>query len=226
MKDGRTHLAHKAEHAVDMESGAVLAVTLQAADRATRPRLAGDGVDGVPEAIDALPERSLTTTARACTVGGEAVGDKGYHFQPTDGSTSQEIGTPLLRERAGPSRAGGLDGSARRDAKGGLRQPAADPGAGGGRGPAAPSAAKLIGAVLSPTVLRDGRHATHAPARASTTSPKRLLVHVGRASTWAWCCGCWAWARRGACRAVCPPFWPWGWRPLLGRRESAGWPSV
>lgn len=31
MKDGRTHLAHKAEHAVDLETGAVLAVTLQAA---------------------------------------------------------------------------------------------------------------------------------------------------------------------------------------------------
>jgi hypothetical protein len=29
MKDGRTHLAHKAEHAVDLESGALLAVTLQ-----------------------------------------------------------------------------------------------------------------------------------------------------------------------------------------------------
>src|SRR5262249_55875529 len=32
MKDGRTHLAHKAEHAVDMETGAVLAVTLQDAN--------------------------------------------------------------------------------------------------------------------------------------------------------------------------------------------------
>ena len=31
MKDGRTHLAHKAEHGVDLETGAVLAVTLQAA---------------------------------------------------------------------------------------------------------------------------------------------------------------------------------------------------
>jgi len=29
MKDGRTHLAHKAEHAVDMETGAVVAVTVQ-----------------------------------------------------------------------------------------------------------------------------------------------------------------------------------------------------
>src|SRR6266571_4841043 len=32
MKDGRTHLAHKAEHAVDLSSGAVVAITLQAAD--------------------------------------------------------------------------------------------------------------------------------------------------------------------------------------------------
>lgn len=35
MKDGRTHLAHKAEHAVDLETGAVMAVTLQ-------PATAGD----------------------------------------------------------------------------------------------------------------------------------------------------------------------------------------
>src|SRR3954454_2500915 len=33
MKDGRTHLAHKAEHAVDLETGAVVAVTVQGADQ-------------------------------------------------------------------------------------------------------------------------------------------------------------------------------------------------
>jgi transposase len=33
MKDGTTHLAHKQEHAVDMDSGAVLAVTIQPADQ-------------------------------------------------------------------------------------------------------------------------------------------------------------------------------------------------
>ena len=32
MNDGRTHLAHKAEHAVDLETGAVVAVTVQDAD--------------------------------------------------------------------------------------------------------------------------------------------------------------------------------------------------
>jgi transposase len=33
MKDGRTHLAHKAEHAVDLETGAIVAVTVQGADQ-------------------------------------------------------------------------------------------------------------------------------------------------------------------------------------------------
>src|SRR5207245_813750 len=32
MKDGRTHLAHKAEHAVDLDSSALVAVTLHGAD--------------------------------------------------------------------------------------------------------------------------------------------------------------------------------------------------
>lgn len=32
MKDGRTHLAHKAEHAVDLGTGAIVGVTVQDAD--------------------------------------------------------------------------------------------------------------------------------------------------------------------------------------------------
>ena len=33
MKDGRTHLAHKAEHAVDLDTGAIVGVTVQDAHR-------------------------------------------------------------------------------------------------------------------------------------------------------------------------------------------------
>jgi hypothetical protein len=33
MKDGRTHLAHKAEQAVDLDTGAVVAVSLREADK-------------------------------------------------------------------------------------------------------------------------------------------------------------------------------------------------
>jgi len=51
MKDGTTHLAHKAEHAVDLDTGAVLAVTLQGADRgdtATLDLLFESGTCGAP----------------------------------------------------------------------------------------------------------------------------------------------------------------------------------
>ena len=47
MKDGRTHLAHKAEHAVELETGAMVAVTLQGAD-------AGDTTTIVETAIAAF----------------------------------------------------------------------------------------------------------------------------------------------------------------------------
>ena len=46
MKDGRTHLAHKAEHGVDLETGAILSVTVQDAsegDSATLPETLDDG---------------------------------------------------------------------------------------------------------------------------------------------------------------------------------------
>ena len=36
MKDGRTHLAHKAEHAVDLETGAIVGVTVQRDDLSWR----------------------------------------------------------------------------------------------------------------------------------------------------------------------------------------------
>ena len=75
MKDGRTHLAHKAEHAVDMETGAILAVTLQPADRGDTTSLnetleqAGESVVGVVAEGGQLDEAALS----------EIVADKGYH---------------------------------------------------------------------------------------------------------------------------------------------------
>ncbi len=78
MKDGRTHLAHKAEHAVDLQTGAIVAVTLQPANRGDTTSLAetieqaDDNLVGVmadEAACENLNERVL----------GEAVADKGYH---------------------------------------------------------------------------------------------------------------------------------------------------
>ncbi|HKA59582.1 MAG TPA: transposase [Gemmatimonadales bacterium] len=70
MKDGRTHLAHKAEHAVDLETGAVVAVTVQDAD-------AGDTTTSIETLIDAAEKiETVRPDGDGLT---EVVGDKGYH---------------------------------------------------------------------------------------------------------------------------------------------------
>ena len=45
MKDGRTHLAHKAEHAVDLETGALVGVTVQEATQGGHDDDRGDAHD-------------------------------------------------------------------------------------------------------------------------------------------------------------------------------------
>jgi transposase len=70
MKDGRTHLAHKAERAVDLETGAVVAVTVQDADD-------GDTTTSIETLIDAAKKiETLVPDGEGLE---EVVGDKGYH---------------------------------------------------------------------------------------------------------------------------------------------------
>jgi len=82
MKDGRTHLAHKAEHAIDMETGAVLAVTLQDAN-------AGDTTT-IQQTLIAVAEQMEKLTENDEAAGqitenwlAELVTDKGYHSNET-----------------------------------------------------------------------------------------------------------------------------------------------
>ena len=81
MKDGRTHLAHKAEHAVDMETGAIVAVTVQPADEGDTTTI----VDTVAEAGERIAETAAETNneevgERVNPEGpSEVVTDKGYH---------------------------------------------------------------------------------------------------------------------------------------------------
>src|SRR5881628_2477425 len=85
MKDGRTHLAYKAEHAVDLQTGAVVAVTVAGGD-------AGDTVT----ILETLPQAGEHIAPVACATNdekvgervhpegpAEAVGDKGYHSNST-----------------------------------------------------------------------------------------------------------------------------------------------
>jgi transposase len=83
MKDGRTHLAHKAEHAVDLDTGAVVAVTLQQADKGDTTTMdltlceAGEAVAelAVREA-ELHPDVMPRVNVRGIE---ETVADKGYH---------------------------------------------------------------------------------------------------------------------------------------------------
>ena len=74
MKDGRTHLPHKAEHGIDLETGAILSVTVQEAsegDSATLPAtltMAAEQVEAVQPAGAEVEE---------------VVADKGFHSDTT-----------------------------------------------------------------------------------------------------------------------------------------------
>jgi transposase len=74
MKDGRTHLAHKAEHAVDMETGAIVSVTVQGADQGDTTTIA-ETVTAAAEELEAVAAATDGQTA----VVEEVVADKGYH---------------------------------------------------------------------------------------------------------------------------------------------------
>jgi len=77
MKDGRTHLAHKAEHAVDMETGAVVAVTLQGADQGDTTSIFNT-LDEASEQIAAVRENDTNEQLHP-DAPAEVVADKGYH---------------------------------------------------------------------------------------------------------------------------------------------------
>jgi transposase len=82
MKDGRTHLAHKAEHAVDMETGAVLSVTLQDASDGDTTTICETLVT-VAEQMETLTEDPETARWIAPNWLSELVTDKGYHSSET-----------------------------------------------------------------------------------------------------------------------------------------------
>jgi transposase len=82
MKDGQTHLAHKAEHAVDMETGAVLAVTLQDANAGDTTTIQQTLIV-VAEQMEKLTESPETTEQIAGNWLTEVVADKGYHSNET-----------------------------------------------------------------------------------------------------------------------------------------------
>lgn len=70
MKDGRTHLAHKTEQAVDLETGVVVGVTIQPADTGDTTSMIETLITAADQVENVLPNSTGIE---------EVVGDKGYH---------------------------------------------------------------------------------------------------------------------------------------------------
>ena len=81
MKSGGTHMAHKAEHAVDLETGAVVAVTIQHADLGDTTTMvetiakAGENIAGTASKVNNPKAGELLNPIGPAAV----VADKGYH---------------------------------------------------------------------------------------------------------------------------------------------------
>ena len=82
MKDGRTHLAHKLEHGVDMDTGAVVGVTLPAADEGDTTTLPFT-IEEVEEQLERVAEDEDAKRKMHDKSMSELVVDKGYHSNDT-----------------------------------------------------------------------------------------------------------------------------------------------
>jgi len=82
MKDGTTHLAHKQENAVDMDSGAVLAVTIQPADQGDTSTWR-QTIEETYQNLNAVKEDPHVCDRVHSDSVQEVVADKGYHSNET-----------------------------------------------------------------------------------------------------------------------------------------------
>jgi transposase len=82
MKDGTTHLAHKAEHAVDMDSGVILAVHVCDAVVGDTKTIC-DTINQASENLRAIKDDERVSEKISDAWASEAVADKGYHSNDT-----------------------------------------------------------------------------------------------------------------------------------------------
>jgi transposase len=97
MKDGRTHLAHKAEHAVDLETGAIVGLTVQGADQGDTTTIA----ETVTTAAEELEAVAAVTDGDTAVID-EVVADKGYHSNQVLGDlTALDVRTYIAEPHRG-----------------------------------------------------------------------------------------------------------------------------
>lgn len=154
MKDGRTHLAHKAEHAVDMETGAVVGVTVQGADQGDTTTVE-ETLTVAAEELEAV----AAVTEGATDVIDEAVMDKGYHSNRTAVDLTALGIRSFIAEPARGRRRWTRQPEAR-EAVYANRRRIRSP-----RRPGVAAAAQRAPGTSECAPLRDGRDAPHPPAR-------------------------------------------------------------
>jgi transposase len=96
LKDGRTRLAYKPEHAVDLDTGAVVAAEIHPADRGDTTTLA-DTLQATARGLEAAGHTACAEAPR------ELVADKGYHSRAVlkglaDGPWRSRIAEPKPKE--------------------------------------------------------------------------------------------------------------------------------
>ena len=164
MKDGRTHLAHKAEHAVDLDTGAVVAVTLQGADKGdttTLDETLCEAGMAVAEQVGREAELRPNEAAEGEPGRDRRDGDRQGLSQRRGGEADEGVRRAQLHsgeETEGAAELGGQSGRA----ASGVREPAA--GAGRVRQEFT-AAARRVGRAQLRALLRDGRDAALPSAR-------------------------------------------------------------
>ena len=150
MKDGRTHLAYKAEQAVDLEHGTIVGVSVQGGAK-------GD-TESLHETLEEAFEQVSSVTADEAAIE-EVVADKGYHSNDVLADID-ELGLRRLHRGTGP-RSPSLEGQ-EGPAGHRVREPPPDPRQ-SRQADAAPARRTDRAAPRSP--VRDRRHAPRASAR-------------------------------------------------------------
>jgi hypothetical protein len=90
MKDGRTHLTHEAEHAVDLETGAIVGVTVQDADEDDTTTSRETLIDAAEQIETVRPDDGLQ----------KMVGDKGFTQRVAGGTRGCQCPPLYLRTRS------------------------------------------------------------------------------------------------------------------------------
>jgi len=160
MKDGRTHLAHKAEHAVDLQTGVIVSVTLQGADVGDTTSVQETLAESVETLLDVREQGGQVQVPR------EVVADKGYHSNDVCADMESMgmrgyISEPDRGRRVWTDKDTGQVKSTQLGR--GVRQPAADTRQ--ARQGVDAQAGRTAGTAVR-ALLRDGRPSADAPARA------------------------------------------------------------